>query len=91
MKAEYLICYDISSPKRLAKIFRYLKARARHMQYSVFHCSMTWPELQAMENDIANIINEKKDDVRIYPLPSGGKVISMGCGDRLPEGVDMYE
>jgi CRISPR-associated protein Cas2 len=32
----------------------------------------------------------KKDDVRIYPLPADSKTIVMGCGDRVPEGVNIF-
>jgi CRISPR-associated protein Cas2 len=36
------------------------------------------------------LIDEEEDDVRIYPLPSEEKVIVMGCGDRVPDGVEIF-
>ncbi|MBI5194808.1 MAG: CRISPR-associated endonuclease Cas2 [Nitrospirae bacterium] len=90
MKAEYLICYDIANPKRLGRVYRFMSGEGKHLQYSVFHCSLTWKELQAMKVRLSYLIDEEEDDIRIYPLPSGGKVIAMGCGDRLPEGVEIF-
>jgi len=29
------------------------------------------------------------DDIRIYPLPTDMKVVVMGQGDRIPEGVTV--
>jgi CRISPR-associated protein Cas2 len=87
MKAPYLVCYDIADPKRLARVLRFMKGRGIHLQYSVFHCSLTWPELIKLRERLRELINNKQDDVRIYPLPSDGKVIALGCGDRVPEGV----
>ncbi|MEW6108116.1 MAG: CRISPR-associated endonuclease Cas2 [Nitrospirota bacterium] len=90
MKAPYLVCYDITDERRLSRVLKLMKGRGIHLQYSVFYCSLTWPQLQALKEDISARIDEKSDDVRIYPLPSGGKVLVMGCGDRVPDGVDIF-
>jgi CRISPR-associated protein Cas2 len=90
MKANYLVCYDIADPRRLTRIFKLMSGRGRHLQYSVFYCSMTWRELGDLKMRILAIIDEEEDDVRIYPLPSQKKVIVMGCGDRVPEGVELF-
>lgn len=91
MKANYLICYDICEPKRLAKVFRYMKGWGLHVQYSVFHCSLTWPNLNKLKEKLRSIIDENEDDIRIYPLPLEEKVIIMGRGGRIPEGVEFLE
>lgn len=36
------------------------------------------------------LIDEKEDDIRIYPLPSSMKVVVMGQGDRVPDGVNLF-
>jgi CRISPR-associated protein Cas2 len=87
MIANYLVCYDIREPKRLARVYRYMKARGVHLQYSVFHCRLTRPQLVELKDDLKEIIEEAEDDVRIYPLPGDMKVVIMGLGDRVPEGV----
>lgn len=90
MVSSYLACYDIRDPKRLARVFRYLKSVGIHLQYSVFHCRLTYTELLQLKGDLKDIINEREDDVRIYPLPSKGSVTIFGCGDRVPEGVNLF-
>lgn len=90
MKANYLVCYDIAEPKRLARVYKFMKGSGIHLQYSVFHCSLTWQQLLQLEEKISWLIDEEEDDVRIYPLPSNGKMIVMGCGDRVPEGVELF-
>ncbi len=90
MKAAYLVCYDIADPVRLSRVYNLMKGRGIHLQYSVFYCSLTWPQLTRLKEDLRHCINEKEDDVRIYPLPAGGKVVAMGCGDRVPEGVEIF-
>ena len=90
MKANYLVCYDISEPRRLVRVYKLMKGRGLHIQYSVFHCSLTWPNLVELKDKLRYLIDEKKDDVRIYPLPTEKKVIVMGCGDRIPDGVEIF-
>lgn len=90
MKANYLVCYDITMPRRLTKVYKLMKGRGLHIQYSVFHCSLTWPNLLELKEKLSRLIDEEEDDIRIYPLPSEEKVIIMGCGDRVPEGVEIF-
>jgi len=61
-----------------------------HIQYSVFFCRLTWQNLLELKVRLSNIIDNKEDDVRIYPLPSDLKVTVMGHGDRVPEGVSIF-
>lgn len=90
MKSNYLVCYDIRDVKRLTRVFRFLKQNGVHIQYSVFYCRLTWEELIRLKGRLKELINEKSDDIRIYPLPSDLKVEIMGCGDRVPEGVNIF-
>ena len=90
MKANYLICYDIAEPRRLARVYKFIKGKGLHIQYSVFHCSLTWPKLLELKEKLSRLIDEEDDDIRIYPLPAEEKVIIMGCGDRVPDGVEIF-
>ncbi len=90
MTSSYLVCYDIRNTKRLAQTYRHLKEMGVHIQYSVFHCRLRYADLLQLENDLGAIIDAKKDDIRIYPLPSEGSVTIFGCGDRVPEGVNIF-
>jgi CRISPR-associated protein Cas2 len=90
MKADYLVCYDIADAKRLGKVFRLLRKEGAHIQYSVFLCRLTWPQLEALKEKIGAVIHPKQDDIRIYPLPSRKAVKVLGIGDRIPDSVDLY-
>jgi len=90
MKSNYLVCYDIADPKRLNKIFRFMKSRCVHLQYSVFLCRLSWEELNRIKQDLEKLVDGEEDDLRIYPLPSEPLVEVIGCGDRVPENVFIY-
>ncbi|MEW6117413.1 MAG: CRISPR-associated endonuclease Cas2 [Nitrospirota bacterium] len=90
MKAHYPVCYDITKPQRLGRVLRFMKGRGIHLQYSVFYCSLTWPELMKLTEELRSRIKEKEDDVRIYPLPSKALVSIMGCEDRVPDGANIF-
>jgi len=66
-----------------------MKGVGVHLQYSVFYCELTWPELADLKQKLAAEIKPDEDDVRVYPLPSEGRVVSLGIGDRVPEGVEV--
>lgn len=90
MRTRYLVCYDIADERRLTRVYRYLKGRGIHMQYSVFLCSLTWPELNSLKADLAELIDESADDVRLYPVPSGEAIKALGCPDLVPEGAAVF-
>ncbi len=89
MRTRYLVCYDIADEGRLTRVYRYLKGIGVPVQYSVFLCSFAWPELQEVMSRLNHLIDVTADDVRLYPLPSGGTISALGCGDRLPDGTTM--
>lgn len=90
MRSNYLICYDIADPARLCKVLRLAKGLGVHLQYSVFLCSFTWPELNEAKEKFAALIEPEKDDIRIYPLPSGAHTVALGQGVRIPDGVNLF-
>lgn len=90
MRKGYLVCYDIRNERRLIQVYRYMKGRGIHLQYSVFFCSLTWEGLQKIKARIRGMIDEREDDVRIYPLPSDPEVVVLGRGARIPEDVHIF-
>lgn len=83
---ETIICYDISCPRRLGRIYRYLCRRALPIQYSVFLFSGTRRQLDACLRDLADLMDTSQDDIRAYPLPRRGLRWRLG-EPALPEGV----
>jgi CRISPR-associated protein Cas2 len=83
---DTLICYDITDPKRLGRVFRYLKKRAMPLQYSVFLFSGDDRQLERCLAGAAALIDGKNDDLRAYPLPARGFKARLGKA-ALPEGI----
>jgi len=87
-KKPYLICYDISNPKRLGRLHRYISKHAIPVQYSVYLAMLKQNQLDEIKQGIGSIINNHRDDVRIYPLPSSPAVNTLG-NQLLPEGISL--
>ena len=73
-----LVCYDIADPKRLRRVHKLLKEEGIPLQYSVFLVQVTALERMALLGRIRAIIDEKRDDVRIYPVSSTLEFVALG-------------
>ena len=70
---DYIISYDISNYKRLAKLARNLEKYAMRIQKSVFLLSsVSNYELLGIIDMITEIIDLDADDVRIYTIIDPG-------------------
>lgn len=85
---DYLICYDIAHPRRLGRVFRYLKKRALPLQYSVFLFSGDDRQLERCLEAAVKLIDPAEDDLRAYPLPKRGFKERLGKA-ALPEGIRL--
>lgn len=75
-KRDYLICYDIADPKRLAKLARFLEKRAFRIQYSVFFApKKSKEEIYQLAQQITEYIDPEEDDVRIYKIKDYGIIL----------------
>lgn len=83
---DYVICYDISNPKRLGRLFRYLKKFAVPLQYSVFLFTGDDRQLERCLGRAVRFIDASEDDLRAYPLPVRGFKARLGK-PALPEGI----
>ena len=81
-----LIAYDITSPKRLGRIHRYLKNIAIPVQYSIFVTRVTERQLHKIIKELRQRINSSSDDVRIYEIPSDYQADLYGC-QAMPEEI----
>jgi CRISPR-associated protein Cas2 len=78
MRSSYLVCYDICEEKRLRMVFRTMRNYGDHLQYSVFECQWTAADLVRCRADLAEIIDQKEDQVLFVNLgPAEGR------GDRV--------
>ncbi len=82
----FLVCYDIANPKRLVRVHRYLKKQGMPLQYSVFLVQETGESMDQLLDDLSDIINAKKDDIRAYSINSSPEYVTLGR-QQLPEGL----
>ncbi len=66
----YFVCYDISNPKRLAKVAKALKNFGLRVQYSFFECEMEKEKMIELRDRLLEVIKFKEDSLKIYPLCS---------------------
>lgn len=83
---DYVICYDISHPKRLCRVFRFLKKCAMPLQYSVFLFTGDDRQLNRLMDQLLSHIDQEEDDLRAYPLPKRGFKARLGKAT-LPDGI----
>jgi CRISPR-associated endonuclease Cas2 len=67
----YLIAYDITEPKRIQRVHKFLKKKGGlPLQKSVFAWMGRDSTLQKLIKSLRKRLDEKQDDLRIYPIAS---------------------
>jgi CRISPR-associated protein Cas2 len=74
MRSTYLVCYDISNARRLAKVGQAMRGFGDRVQYSIFECRFTRLDLMKCQRRLSEIINTREDQVMFVDLgPSDGR------------------
>ena len=84
--AQWLVTYDIADPRRLVRLFRFLKKQGVPVQYSVFLVDASAAKMGSLMLQIAKMINANADDVRAYRLPENGWKVTLGSSI-LPDDI----
>lgn len=87
---NWLIAYDIADVRRLRRVHRFLTSQAVPVQYSVFATRAAPMKTGLIRAALAEIIDERDDDVRIYPVPEPADLTVFGR-KALPEGLSVIE
>jgi len=70
---DYIIAYDISDTKRLARVARYLTKESMRIQYSIYYLPRTPKErLSRIVEELSELIDKEEDDLRIYTIKKRG-------------------
>lgn len=86
---DFVVCYDISDPKRLKKIAKAVEKRALRIQYSIYVLfDATQQELNILLENITKIYNQEQDDIRVYKIKQKG--IHMGSAIDLENPYDFF-
>jgi CRISPR-associated endonuclease Cas2 len=67
-KRKFLICYDITAPKRWRKVHNLLSATAMPVQYSVFEAELSNAELAQLQAQLQSCLKTDADKLTIYRL-----------------------
>lgn len=68
MRNRFLVCYDISNPKRLAQTYKKMNGFGEPAQYSVFICDLSPKERVLLEEALTEILNLKEDRALIVDM-----------------------
>lgn len=85
----YLVCYDVSSPKRLYRVHRFLNGYRIGGQKSFFECWLTPAELREVRRKLAVLIEPVEDRVHIFQLDPRMKMECMGVATPPQPGAFM--
>ena len=86
-RRRYLVAYDISDPKRLAKVRRKVAGFGDSMQYSVFVCDINAAEKAQLVEGLFEIIDPKVDRVAFVDIGLDGesdRFMFLGARPKLP-------
>ncbi|MCA9962862.1 MAG: CRISPR-associated endonuclease Cas2 [Anaerolineales bacterium] len=64
----YIIAYDTPSDKRRTKLHKLLCGFGRWTQFSLFECYLSEKELVLLRHKLDKLLDDKTDNVRLYPL-----------------------
>jgi CRISPR-associated protein Cas2 len=68
MKRHYLVGYDISDEKRLAKVAKIVSGYGTRVQYSFFHCYLSVAQKKSLQDRLKKVIKEDEDQVLFLPV-----------------------
>ncbi len=83
-----LLCYDIRNPRRLARVHRRVRRAGLSLQYSLFYLEMGTPQVDALLRDLAALIDEDEDDLRLYAVGAAAGIEQFGQAF-MPEGLSL--
>ncbi len=75
---RWLLAHDIRDKKRLHRVWRYLRQEGVRLQYSVYLLAGTPQHINNIVERLRDIIDERTDDVRIYPLTETTRIWGLG-------------
>ena len=76
---RWLLAHDIRDPRRLQRVWRYLRREGVRLQYSIYLLACTRNHIEEVMERLLQLIDEKSDDVRIYPLNENTRIWGLGA------------
>lgn len=69
-RTRFLVCYDISHPKRLYRVAKTLEGYGSRLQLSVFECPLDKLRLAEVKAKLSGILHHEEDQVLFVALGS---------------------
>ncbi len=76
--AKYLICYDITDPKRLRRVHHAVRDLGLPIQFSVFEAELNTKQLAQLITQLTRLIEVTEDKIMIYQLNRNHPRIDLG-------------
>jgi CRISPR-associated protein Cas2 len=74
MRNVYLVCYDVSSDRRVKRVYKVMRGFGDHLQLSVFRCELSARERAEMIAALSQVIDHKVDQVLMVDIgPADGR------------------
>ena len=80
MRRRYLVTYDISDDKRRDRVFKMLRDRGDHVQFSVFLCELNAREYAVLKGELQQCVHQRDDQVLLLDLGPAENVFEIGQG-----------
>jgi len=86
-----VISYDISDDKRRLKVMKALEDYGARVQFSVFECRLTPPQIEKLKNRLRPLVKESADSIRFYFIGADdvGRIVLIG-GCKVTESRQYY-
>lgn len=78
MRILYIIAYDVTDERRLARLRTFLKNYSTGGQKSVYECFLTYEELKFITSKLKRLINSYEDRVHIFRVDGRSRVHTLG-------------
>jgi CRISPR-associated protein Cas2 len=88
---SYLVCYDISDPKRLRRVATACEDYGYRKQLSVFLCRLSATDFVKLRNRLYEIVNLGEDQVLFIPLCAKcvGRIEALGRPTEAADAKDV--
>lgn len=78
----YLVCYDVSCPRRLYRVHKFLLGYKVGGQKSFYECWLTQVELRHVRDTLTALIDPAEDRVHLFALDPRMKPDCLGLATR---------
>jgi CRISPR-associated protein Cas2 len=85
----FLVCYDVSCPRRLYRVHKYLLGYKVGGQKSFYECWLTAAELREVRATLEELIDPAQDRVHIFQLDPRMKFDGLGLATQPVTDVFM--